>query len=76
MPRIFKPKDSKIRNMLIEMGWVAGRAINFAHGHAIIAGGVCPGCQRGWTKEHRKCVPGLFPGQKEQCNHKECGMDF
>lgn len=74
MPRVFNPRDGKIRNMLIGMGWKVGTVISLAQGYAIIAKGVCPGCQRRWSTEHRKCVQGLFPGTKEQCNHKECGM--
>jgi hypothetical protein len=75
MARAYNPKDGKIRNMLIEMGWKVGSVLSFAEGHAIIVKkGKCPGCERKWTKEHRKCVPGLFPGQKEQCDHRECGM--
>ena len=72
--RIFTPKDGKIRNMLVTMGWKIGGVLTFAQGHAVIAKGVCPGCQHKWSKDHRKCVPGLFPGEREQCNHKECGF--
>lgn len=74
--RVFTPKDGKIRDMLVKMGWKVGTVISAVHGRAIIAKGVCPGCQQKWSKDHRKCVPGLFAGQTEQCTHKECGMDF
>jgi hypothetical protein len=67
-------KDGKARDRLVRIGWGISRMISFAQGHAIIAKGKCPMCNRKWTKEHRKCVPGLFPGQTEQCDHRECGM--
>jgi len=66
-------KDGKIRDALVQMGWKVGAVLSFAQGHKVIAMGRCPGCERKWTKAHRACVPGLFPGQTEQCNHKECG---
>lgn len=61
--RIFANEDGPVRNLLIKMGWKVGSAISFAQGHAIIAKGLCPGCQGKWNKSHRKCVPGLFPGE-------------
>lgn len=74
MPRVYNPKNGKIRNMLLKMGWTVGSAINTVQGRAIIAKGTCPGCNQKWTTEHRKCVPGLFPGETGQCTHRECGM--
>jgi len=63
MPRVYDPKDGKIRNMLLRMGWTVGSALSFAQGHAIIAMGKCPMCEKTWSKAHRKCVPGLFRGE-------------
>lgn len=63
MPRVYDPKDGKIRTLLIKMGWTVGSALSFAQGHAIIAMGKCPGCEKKWSRAHRRCVPGLFPGE-------------
>lgn len=63
MPRVYDPKDGRIRNLLIRMGWTVGGVLTFAQGHAIIAMGTCPGCEKKWSRAHRKCVPGLFPGE-------------
>lgn len=37
------------------------KATTRAEGLAIIARGVCPGCEGKWSAAHKKCVPGLFP---------------
>lgn len=71
---ILDPSNGKVRNLLLQVGWQVGGAITMAHGYAIIAKGKCPTCTRKWTKEHRKCVPGLFPGEDGQCGHRECGF--
>jgi hypothetical protein len=72
--RLVNSGNSKVRNVLIQVGWKVGGAITVAHGFAVIAKGTCPGCGQNWSLEHRKCVGGLFPNEKEQCTHRECGM--
>ena len=58
-------RDGKIRTALVHTGWKISKVISTAEGLAIIAKGTCPGCGKAWSKKHRECVPGLFPGSEK-----------
>lgn len=53
----------RIRKAAAPVRGVISRTISFVEGHRIIATGKCPACDGKWSKAHRKCVPGLFPGE-------------
>jgi hypothetical protein len=66
MPRVYNPKDGKIRNMLIKMGWTVGSAITFAQGHAVIAKGhVSQAATRSGPPRTASAFPACSPDSKQ-----------